>query len=57
MNNWADIVLPFILLGIAGAIFRAVILLVRKKEEPNEIEEEEESLFNSPKNWGKRSDR
>lgn len=56
MNNWTDIVLPFILLGIAGAIFRAVILLVRKKEEPNEIEEEEESLFNSPKKWGKRGD-
>jgi|APSaa5957512535_1039671.scaffolds.fasta_scaffold142347_1 hypothetical protein len=54
MNNWADIALPFILLGIAGAIFRAVILLVRKKEEPDEIEEEEESLFNSPKNWGKK---
>ncbi len=56
MNNWADIVLPFILLGIAGAIFRGVILLVRKKEEPNEIEEEEESLVNSPKKWGKRGD-
>ncbi len=52
--NFALAIVPF---AIAGMIFRAVFLLVRKKGGPIETKEEEQGLFNSPKNWGKKRDR